>query len=493
MNQNDHGYMTQYNDEIEIDLKDLMFTIFKKWRSVILFGLLIGCLAGGYKFISGVSALRDSVSRQADADDYDLALQEYTASKDFYKIQIKELNEEIDRYNDYCKQSILMNIDPYKVYKNESTFYINTGYEVMPNALNPSIDPTLAVMDAYASAVNSGNIYDEIQKKIGRDVDARYIKELVHVDENYSSGILTVTTIGDSQKLADDIMKYLVEVLNNSTSDISTKVHPHTITQVSENSYSTVDKNIYTDFTENQDIADASSVNDYVQNIKTQIASIKEASDKLEAPVDNTVSRHSVLKNAVKFALIGIIGGVFVLAFIYAICYVINGRITTEELIESRLRVNVLGAARKIVKRRSLSRMDELLMKLEGTDHEVLVTGPEYTAMQEKEVRHLYDISAANIAALLHAAPEIRTLALIGTISDDKIADLLHGIDAQLAQYTVKAAGNIIKNAHAIKTLQDADAAVIVEQKDISRYDNMQREIAMVNSLGKKLVGVIVM
>ena len=53
-----------YNaDEQEIDLKDLMFAVFHKWRPLILVAVICGLLLGGIKGISAKRGRFDLFSR----------------------------------------------------------------------------------------------------------------------------------------------------------------------------------------------------------------------------------------------------------------------------------------------------------------------------------------------------------------------------------------------------------------------------------------------
>ena len=54
------------NDEVEmtLNLKDLLYRILKKWRSIILGAIIVALLLGGFRFASGIRLLLDEESME---------------------------------------------------------------------------------------------------------------------------------------------------------------------------------------------------------------------------------------------------------------------------------------------------------------------------------------------------------------------------------------------------------------------------------------------
>ena len=82
-----------YNDtyEREIDLKELMFAVLRKWRLVLLFGLMFAVLFGGYK---AVSVLRSN-NEEAEI--------EHSEEVETYNENMESYEREIERASDLQK------------------------------------------------------------------------------------------------------------------------------------------------------------------------------------------------------------------------------------------------------------------------------------------------------------------------------------------------------------------------------------------------------
>ena len=48
------------NYEQEIDLKDLMFAVLRRWRPIILIAIIFAFLLGGFKAVRGLGQMKDA-------------------------------------------------------------------------------------------------------------------------------------------------------------------------------------------------------------------------------------------------------------------------------------------------------------------------------------------------------------------------------------------------------------------------------------------------
>ena len=62
---------SQYNYEQEIDLKDLMFAVLRKWRPIILIAIVFAVLLGGMKGAGALKQMKDSEYLAAKQQEYD--------------------------------------------------------------------------------------------------------------------------------------------------------------------------------------------------------------------------------------------------------------------------------------------------------------------------------------------------------------------------------------------------------------------------------------
>ena len=162
----------EYNDtyEREIDLKELMFAVLRKWRIVLLFALALAVLFGGYKAAGVYKSNRTEVE-----DDHAKEVEAYNESMESYEREIENLTRDIASQEEYMEKSILMNMSPYDVWEAKAEIFIKAD----ERTADQGNDLTTTIMRAYQAALTSSELLSEIAKEMG--VDRRYIQELVTI------------------------------------------------------------------------------------------------------------------------------------------------------------------------------------------------------------------------------------------------------------------------------------------------------------------------
>ena len=143
--------------EQEIDLKDLMFAVFRKWRLVVLFAFIFAVLLGGYKCVKELMYQNDEEYVAELKEQYKIDQLKYDQSKKAYKRDIESFNASITNQEEYKEKSILLKVDPYNtgtasvdVFVKMSEMPETTGITVTP------VDFAESVVKAYASAIQQG-------------------------------------------------------------------------------------------------------------------------------------------------------------------------------------------------------------------------------------------------------------------------------------------------------------------------------------------------
>ena len=89
------------NYEQEIDLKDLMFAVLRRWRPIIIIAVLFAVLLGGLKTVKGIGQLSDEEYVKKNQDTYQMNMEQYTSTKDRLEKEIKNLQDNIESQNEY--------------------------------------------------------------------------------------------------------------------------------------------------------------------------------------------------------------------------------------------------------------------------------------------------------------------------------------------------------------------------------------------------------
>ena len=120
------------NYEQEIDLKDLMFAVLRRWRPIILIAIIFALLLGGFKAVRGLGQMKDAEYVASKQQEYDNSMDQYEMSKERLEKEIENIKASLESQNDYMENSVLMNINPYDEYTTAVSFYVATDYQIMP-------------------------------------------------------------------------------------------------------------------------------------------------------------------------------------------------------------------------------------------------------------------------------------------------------------------------------------------------------------------------
>lgn len=234
-----------YNNvyEQEIDLKDLIFAVLHRWRMILAAAVVLALLLGGYKALRTYNHNNDDASILEAKAQYEKDLEAYNQRVSVCEREIANLEEDIDRQEDYLENSILMNMSPYDVWEGKTELFVKTDYTIMPELTYQNQDYTATVLQSYQSALTNAQFMKDVAAK--GQIDARYLKELVTVtigksDDGYNN-LLIVQVRHTDEKLANQLMTNILEGVNQSESRIQSVIGTHTITQVNKSLGSLVD------------------------------------------------------------------------------------------------------------------------------------------------------------------------------------------------------------------------------------------------------------
>ena len=252
MEENKNNY-SQEGDEVEINLRLMFYNGLKNWRKLLLAGLLFGLLFGAGKGIKeyragqGARAEAQSIasvssSLQTTGDELKKSDKteemQYEDTRTSLEYTIQSLLDQTKKDMEYKENSILMNLDPYHLYKNTLIYYIQTGNEqggqsatvVLPSS--DSNESYSSVANAYLSLLQSDNMTEYQGEDSGKD--AKYLNELILADVDQTGSVLTIKMVGDSQGLVDDLTSYIKEKMNTWESSVTEASGTHSIQLLQE-------------------------------------------------------------------------------------------------------------------------------------------------------------------------------------------------------------------------------------------------------------------
>lgn len=491
---------TSFNeeDESEISLHDLLYYILRQWRKLLVCAICFCALLGGFKLVKGFSELKSGDTSE-NQEAYESELEEYTINKKRLQDQIKVLTQSIQKKGEYHDQSILMNLNPDAAYQSTLTYIVNATKDDALLENDKGIQPVInqrmnSVLGTYASLIQNGTILSDISKKNGLNLSQKQLSELVYVQTDYQAKLLRVTIVGESEKQVQDITDAVRAELQNAASTMAAPVTYYHLELVS--SYIGEDAGslipigtVFNDGTSENDVIYQTSIDllqrDYMQGVadmQEMLFTCKDQLAKLEEPAaPGGTSKSSVLKESIKYALLGTVAGAFLMALYYAMQYIVSGKLMSCNYLNDNYGLMVLADYHAPIRNR-LNSMDKLITRMNGISED------------KQSLECVYALGAANIAAQMKKINASNIL-LSGNAKASDFDDVATALKEklQVTGLEVVSAGNINENVAAVQKLQDADKVVLIEQLGVSRLQDIKKELQMLRKLDKDILGVIVL
>ena len=449
--------------EQEIDLKDLIFYILKRWRSVLFIAVVLAVLIGGSKIWPGALKYQNKQYLAELQETYDTDLKNYRVTKEGYERNIETLTQNIDYEEKYEKNSVLFQLDPYNKWVAKMDLFLEINEE---NGVITMVDPADSLVKAYSSILRSESSLKEASKE--NAIETRYLRELINIEENIDGNMITVSVTYKDGEGAQKILGNILEGVNARQSELKSSLGTHSVILM----------NGETSMVADQELAD--SQNERVNSLSEMQTRLEEAQrslDELEEPQAPTgLSFKGVLKSAVKYGVLGAILGGFMTAFVWCVIYVINPRLHSAEEFKNRFGVKILGAFSQEGKEKKNLGIDTWLEKLEGR----------VSFSREDVLKRII----ANISIYMEKE---RTVLLTGTAEPDLLRSIETEIKDSFPEVSFEVRADMNRNPETLTALPTADGVILVEKCGVSKYKDIENELETIHNLNKKIIGCIIL
>ncbi|MGN0362240.1 MAG: hypothetical protein ACI4ET_05300 [Bilifractor sp.] len=492
MNQNDSGRI--------ISLRALFVTLFSAWRRILLVGLIFALLAGGYHLYKtwpvSDSAAEDKTTR-TEQD-----------SKGLNQNSIEELiSKNLSEKSTYLDNSILAKINPAAEGRAEVNIFVSTeelenqetdetgtdgqidmvsgeatsgsdstdAPNVISSAQNGAQVLADRILNAYLSYAMHSVDFSELAKKM--DTEPVYLQELVSVDDiqNDIVGAKIIVRYTDPDG-AKEILDTIISQLTAQKDSIANTNGSHTISFENETSATVVDDDLFPWL--NNKIQDLNNLMNNQDTFSTA------ASSRSASGLNQTaqVSKASVLKGSVKYAVVGFAGGIVLYLLLGMLILILMKKVLSGRELNQQYKLQKLSIMPSVCakKRRGL---DKVIASARDADR---------SADQTEEC---YRIAAANIRYL---APENAKILLVGDLSSEQMQDVLTHLKSDFASEKDGNAihfldnGNRLDDPKSLHLLNEADAVILIARRGVSRYSHIDEIIRTVDAYRKEILGSIV-
>ena len=457
--------MRNYEYEEEINLKQLLVYVLRKWRSMLAAAVILGLLLGGVKMAKGFLDFQDPEKVEESVKEAELAQENYDTARSQLTNQMAEYNRQIDDYRKYQENSLYMKIDPYAVYKESVTYVVTTDYQILPNMTYQTLNWMGPVLSAYTSVATSVTLKDlppEGQAGLSEEWDADSLDKLIRVETNTNDGKLTITASAESKIRAKAILQAVRAKVETNKDSIAKAAGEHKLSVIAEKSMITVDQTI---------------INDREARLRN-VTALREAADKavekynkLSAPKDTSLTEKGIIKRGIKFAVLGGVAGLLLSCFFFCVLFMINGKLNDVSGLKERYHTRVFAM---LPENKKACLIDNMLNCIEGS-------------VSKQTAETLLLVAGAEIDGQQNG----KRIAIAGTVSDGTkkmIAETLQ----QSGDVTVFSVGNVLSDPEAVRKIKSADSVILVEAKYASAMSDIDREKELLDSMKVSLAGFII-
>ena len=501
-------------DEKEISIRLMFYNGLKNWRMLLLAGIVFGLLFAGGKAVKGyksagtdqtdleeIVSTVSSSSAEATQDKQQNHLQDetqqYKASKASLDYSIQSLLETTEKNAEYKAHSILMNLNPYNLKKDTLIYYIqtesgnNNSTVVVPDSNGGTEESYSGLANAYLALLEA----DTMKNYTGedKDLDTRYLKELILTDVDQTGSVLTIKVVGDSEKLVNDLTDYVRENMNSWQEKVTEAAGEHRIQLLMENTNGSTDtadeasSQVVTPSGTVQVSSDVSvaslqdAFNSSMNTTQNQLDNLRNMQKNLQEPTaDETAATGSLKKDVVKYGVIGFIAGFFLLLLWYCLSYALSGKLKTEDDIQKFLNVEKLVAYRKPLKHQS--KFDSFLRKHIGFTEGV----------EDQTAAVRIAAAAVELKAGLSEDCEDKIL-IVSTLGEKVVQVFKEEMQSSLKDISVGTCADSLRSAELLRMLKETKTVVLLEESGTTRTEEMESEIHQLRNNGGKILGAVIL
>ena len=463
----------------EVSLPRLLLLTFRSWRSMLAAGLILAILLAGMKVMREYS--NRSVSNEAH-EEYLAQMAMYDASVQSYSSAIERFQTKIDAKQNYFNDSVLMQINPHQECVSSVSMVVRTpglenADETKSNAAQTesgSIVNASNVVHAYNDFIKNGISYESFAQELG--VPEQSVRELVLVivDQFHFSSVFQIQARSADMDFSARLMDYILQQIEEKKGAFRDTLGEYELNVVSRNEETVVDTVLLQQQTDLQN-----TIATMQKNLQTSQTALKE----LIKPTEATgASMKQILKHGIKYGVVGMAGGIFLMILLHAIRILMKGRILTDD------ELNVAYGLRNIItlpagasRRETRSFIDRFVEKL-------VSDAPDMSSAAAN------DVLIAKVENL-SAADEIRKVLLVGTVGGTRLESFANRLSKRAKEsgspITFEASADIDKDAEAVRRLRTADACIVVEEVGETAYRDAAEVIELLLASGKPVLGTV--
>lgn len=443
----------------EVDILNIVWSILRKWRMLIILMVIGGVLLGSLKAYKDIRYINDNSAQAKELAEYNKALEEYQAEKDRLEKK-KAYDEKSIRQLEYEEENCyILTVDPYKVNKRTVLYYIDSGYEIMPDLSYQNINYNTAIANIYNTALQNTD-FDFIirsgddNKTLMNPVNASVKFQLIDTVVETSGSILKITITGLDEDKMLKLSKEIDTIISELHPIICERITDHTITVIDIKDAIVAEPSI-------KSIQDVFSTKR--DQLYTDIENINKNLEELKEPT-YTEPRFRI---SLKWVLFGCFGGVLIGAFLVFI-KAVSGKALCVNDYKQRYNSAILGT----IETKNNTRFDKWLLRKIGFFNTESIE-------QEKE------LFTKTLDTIHHEGP----ILLTGVVDKS---------DLEMISKELETDENIIVSDNlfspeGMEAIKNAENAILIERVLKNDYKTIDAHKELIEGRGLKFLGFVVL
>lgn len=489
--------MNEYQEtyEKEISLIELMFYCLKKWRWIVAAMLVMAVLAGGYKYRATVkdNAAKREAELNSDIKGENQKKEVVTNPNiEYYELAIDNTQQNLDTMKDYIDNSVIMNLDAYHLNTGILSFYINAD-----NANDAMLGNLMA---AYKTFATDGRLAEALQAA-GSKMETSEVQYLIKFDteelsatEQNANGDATSTVLiagsqkkptvfqvqitAENEKKCKTYIEAAEKAFNEYSQELQGKISAHELELLSTAQTERIDRDI-----ESYQTNVLYNYNNQFSSLKTMQSDLKTLKEQEGETIviGNEVAYASPATAAVKYAIVGLVLGAFLAAFVLVAIFLMSGRLESTDGFREEYGMPLLGQVTKQDgKKRIFGFIDKWLVRLQE--------GAYADITYEEQVK----IAAANLKAAAKEG-DLKKIMLAGTIAKEEAEAFRAEFAKELDGITLSGYERIVFQASALEELDSYDGVLFLEKQGTSYSKMIKKERALAVNRDVKVLGAVVL
>lgn len=486
------GNQKMTKSEIDIEIKDLLWELVRRWRIIVVMALICAVGLTAYQYRSDMNKT-DVVVVKKTQEELEKAMSVQDVSEVTGAVAL--LNQ-LEQKSTYMDASILMQINPYA----ENAVLLQ--YVVEADA---AVEDMIA--DAYIAYVEDGYLAQSVVAD--ETTEVVYVDELISVvkdttdmyvysdtmDESVQMTIagadlgscITVKVCGIDEASSAELAAEVKSVLAQYGVTLSSKVGAHQLKLVEEKECVLVD-NVLAEL-QNRNATAIKTISNNIDKMKNEMTgdqitlyTYRVTGVTQSATTTTTTSEPKVVTISVKHAVIGFVVGIVLGCGIALALYLLSAKLRNSEEIKVLYQVKVLGdVANPQKKKKVLSFVDALIEKMQN--------GSKKTLTYEQAVQMI----CANIA-IDCKKNEQKKVYLTGSMMEQIPEQVMNDITKKCEEkgIVVEKGNAIAYDAESLEALEQVGTVVFLEKKRTSFYDEIYKEIVLCKENGIQVMGIVV-